>query len=93
MRKHWHYIALSTLTVAALCVVAELCLGKQGRYRLFGSEIGFARVDSHTFLFLRDISHRLEFPFDTIMLDTAVISTAIAITVTVSHFMRRRNDV
>jgi hypothetical protein len=92
MRKYWHYIVLSILPVPALCVVAELCLGEEGRYRLFGSEVGFARVDSHTFVFLRDMSHRFEFPFDTIMFFTAVIFAAIALAVTAYHFFTRRTD-
>ena len=92
MRKYWHFISLSILIVPALCIVAELCLGEQGRYRLLGSELGFARVDSHTFFFFRDMGHRFEFPFDTIMFFTAVFSVAMAVAVATYHFFTRRTD-
>jgi hypothetical protein len=93
MKKHWYYFVLAALAVAALCIFAELCLGEQGyyRFRLFGSVLGFGRVDATTFVFFRDVTHRFEFPFDRIILSVAFVAVCIAVFIAVRHFRSQKS--
>ena len=92
MKKHWHYQASAALAPALLCLLASYLLREQGwhRLRLFGSEFGFARIKSMTFLYFQNESNRFDFPFDSIMYFGALGSVCIALFVTWKHFRTGR---
>lgn len=91
--KHWHIRALIALAAAMVCMSIGWISGGQGwrTIQMFGSEFGFARIKSSTFIVLWGQLFR--FPLDWIFSLAALIAIGIAIATAWNHSLQNNNPI
>ena len=92
MKKHWQFVPLAALVVAAFCIAFARHIAETGYMhliiKLFGVDFGFTQVKAHTSFYWFGEQHTI--PLYGIMYCSALVAICIAIVFTVRHF--RLND-
>jgi hypothetical protein len=95
MKKHWQYIPLSALTIAAFCIVCDWHIAETGymhlTVKLFGLDFGITQVKAHNSFYWFGEPHTI--PLYEILFYTALLAICVAIVFTVRHFRLRKHDV
>ena len=91
MNKHWQFVSLAALVVAACCIAFARHIAATGYMhlvvKLFGADFGLTQVKAHTSLMWFGEQHTI--PLYGIMYGSAFVAICIAIIFTVRHFRLR----
>ena len=88
MKKHWQFIPLAALSIAAICIAFDWHIAETGYMhwivKLFGQDFGITQVKAHNRFYWFGEPHTI--PLYAILFNTALVAIFIAIISTWRHF-------
>ena len=94
MKKHWQFVPLAALTIAAVCIAFAWHIAGTGYMnlvvKLFGVDFGLTQAKADTSLYWFGERHTI--PLYEIMYWSAIVAICIAAIFTLIHFRLRKHD-
>jgi hypothetical protein len=94
MKKHWQYVPLAALAIAAVCIAFAWHIAESGYMHLivkiFGVDFGFTQIKADTSFFWFGEEHRI--PLYEILYRTALLAICVAVFFAWRHFRLRKHN-